>query len=65
MARPPARDLGDEFIGGIGMRGVVHANRGAVLRQKPRGRTPDAAGPAGHQRHLIAPCHYRRPRRMG
>jgi len=40
------------------MGGIVDADGGAVLREAPRRRSPDAAGSAGYQRHLIAPRHW-------
>ena len=57
-----ASDFRDQFVRCIGVRGIVHADGDAVLRQAPRGGSPDTAGAAGHQRHLIAPRHGYCPR---
>ena len=56
-----AGNFRDQFVRRSGMRGIVHTDGGAVLRQSPGSCSPDTAGATGHQRHLIAPRHGYRP----
>jgi hypothetical protein len=39
------------------MLSIVHAYGGAALCQEPRRCTAEAAGAAGHHRHLVTPFH--------
>src|SRR6266852_5757360 len=58
--RPPARgrNLGDQGLGRVRMRSIVHAYGGAALRQLPGRCSADATGGARHDRHLVAPLHH-------
>jgi hypothetical protein len=54
----PDPNLGDQRLGRIDLRSIVHAHGGATLRHESRRCSTEAAGAARHHRHLVAPFHH-------